>query len=115
MKISSWKNRHRANAHENSPSLVLVRRRARELIALANKSDSSGGDCDTTSSRDLKAVRALRHAQRELHQSIQLASEAGVDDGSICSKGIDYAVSSTILMNELAHFLIGEIKTSIKR
>ena len=115
MKISSWKKRHPTNAHENPPSLVLVRRRARELVALANKSESSGVDCDTTSSRDLEAVRALRRAQRELHQSIQLASAAGVDDGSIRSAGIDYVVSTTIVMNELAHFVIGEIKASIKR
>jgi hypothetical protein len=114
MKIAPWKKRHRANAHENPPSLVLVRRRARELIALANQSDSSAADCDTTSSRDLEAVRALRRAQREVHQSIQLASAAGVDDDSIRSEGIDYAVSSTILMNELAHFMIGEIKASIR-
>lgn len=113
MAKSTWKKTGREPTQTGQQLLFEVRKLTKELIKLANECPQSDANGVTTSARDLAAVRTLRHARKALLDSIKLASAAGVDSETIRIHGIDHAASTAIVMSELAHYVVGEIRSLV--
>lgn len=107
------KQRRGGPTKKSQPQLLKIRKLTRELINTANESEDSGLDGDTTTPQDLEAVRTLRDAQQTLLESMQMALGAGLDSDVIRTQGIDHAVSQSIVMSDLAHFVVGEIRSRV--
>ena len=111
MAIYGGRERHGGHTERNKRQLFEIRRLTQELIKAANESERSDVDREATTPQDLAAVRTLRDAQRALRESMQRAMAAGLESDAIRTHGIDRAVSQTILVSDLARYLVSEILT----
>lgn len=96
--------------------LYQVRQSTRRLIETANREAKrerrdAGG---TTQPEDLKAVRALRSSQRDLLNAIDVGVSGGLDLDAIRSEGIDRTCVESVVVSELAQFMLEEISATIE-
>ena len=106
----SWRKRHGRPTERSQRQFSKIRKLTQELITAANESERADVDGETTTSQTMKTVRALRHAQQALLESMKMATAAGVDSDAIRTQGIDHAALQSILMSDLAHYLVDEIR-----
>ena len=105
------KERRGVDTERSRRQLYKVQKLTRDLIKAANESERSGVDDESTSPQDLLAVRTLLHAQQALLESMQMAKMVGVDSDVIRTQGIDRAVAQSIVMSDLAHYVVGEMRS----
>ena len=95
--------------------LSQIRQSTRRLIEAANREDRrERRDPGTTHPEDLKAVRVLRSTQQELLNAVELGMSGGLDMGTICSEGIDWTCMESVVMSDLAQFMLEEVSGSIE-
>ena len=93
--------------------LFQIQQLIQELVKAANQSERAGEDAEATTPQDLEAVRALQRVRQTLLDAVQVAMADGVERDAICTQGIDCAVSRLIVMSELAHYMVGEIRSRV--
>ena len=109
--MSGEKERGGLHTEKTQRQLFQIQDLTRDLIRAANESERLGADGETTTPQDLLAVRKLSLAQKTLLESMQVAIAAGLKKDAICTQGIDRTVAQSIVVSDLAHYLVGEIKS----
>jgi hypothetical protein len=95
--------------------LYQVRQSTRRLIETANReAKRERRDAGTTQPEDLKAVRVLRSSQRDLLNAIDLGVSGGLDLDAIRSEGIDRTCLESVVVSDLALFMLEEVSASIE-
>ena len=95
--------------------LSQIRQSTRKLIETANQEERRNKrDPGTTQPEDLRAVRVLRLRQREVLHAVELGMSGGLNLDAIRSEGIDRTFSETVVISDLAQFMLEEISGSIE-
>lgn len=99
---------------EDERHLAAIRRCTQALILASNTSEAvSGKLSEATSPQDLAAVRSLRPPQQALLHAINGALAAGVERATIQSKGINRTIDETLVMSDLAYFVVRQVQLQI--
>lgn len=113
MITSLW--RRKALGEVQQRYLYQVRQSTRRLIETANReANRDRRDPGTTQPEDLKAVRVLRSTQRDLLKAVDLGVSGGLDLDAIRSEGIDRTCLESVVVSDLAQFMLEEISVSIE-
>jgi len=95
--------------------LYQVRQCTRRLIEIANReARRERRDPGTTQPEDLKAVRVLRSSQREVLDAVDRGVCGGLDLDAIRRDGIDRTCVETVVVSDLAQFMVEEIRAFIE-
>jgi hypothetical protein len=95
--------------------LSQIRQSTRQLIETANREERrSSRDPGTTQPEDLRAVRILRSSQKAVLNAVELGVSGGLNLDAIRSEGIDRTFSETVVISDLALFMLEEISGSIE-